>query len=65
MNEIVHVAEIGTAGAAASVAALHLGLNQVPSLMIIFFSVTLAGQFVSACLDRVAAAAIRNREPRQ
>ena len=65
MDEIVHVTEIGTAGVAASIAALQLGLNQVPSLMIIFFSVTLAGQFVSACLDRVASAAIGNREPRE
>ncbi len=63
MDEIVHVAEIGTAGVAASIAALHLGLNQVSSLVIIFFSVTLVGQFLSAFLDRLSSAAIRNRKP--
>ncbi len=54
MHEIIHVAEIGTTGVAAAIAASHMGLTQVHLLMIVFFSVTLAGQFLSACLDRMA-----------
>jgi hypothetical protein len=54
MHEVIHVAEIGTTGVAAAVAASHLGLNQVHLLMIVFFSVTLAGQFLSAMLARVS-----------
>jgi hypothetical protein len=54
MEEILHVAEIGTAGVAASVGALALGLYRVEFLMVIFFAVTLGGQFVSAMLARWA-----------
>jgi hypothetical protein len=52
MDEIVHVAEIGTAGVAASVGALALGLNRVELLMIVFFGVTLGGQLISAMLAK-------------
>ena len=54
MEEILHVAEIGTAGVAASVGALALGLYRVEFLMVIFFAVTLGGQLVSAMLARWA-----------
>jgi hypothetical protein len=52
MEEILHVAEIGTAGVAASVGALALGLYRVEFLMVIFFAVTLGGQFISAMLAK-------------
>ena len=52
MSEIIHVAEIVSTGVAAAIAASHLGLTQVHLLMIVFFSVTLAGQFLSALLGR-------------
>jgi len=52
MEEILHVAEIGTAGVAASVGALALGLYRVEFLMVIFFVVTFGGQLVSAVLAR-------------
>ena len=54
MHEIVHVTEIGSTGVAAAIAAAHLGMSQVPSLMIVFFSVTLGGQALSAMLARAA-----------
>jgi hypothetical protein len=56
MDEILHVAEIGTFGVAASVGAFALGLYRVEFLMVIFFSVTLGGQFVSAMLTRTTPA---------
>ena len=62
MSEALHVAEIGTTGVAAAIAASHLGLNQVNLLMIVFFSVTLAGQFLSAMLERMAATALSPRQ---
>ena len=61
MSEIIHVAEIGSTGVAAAIAASHLGLTQVHLLMIVFFSVTLAGQFLSALLGR-SAVSIRKHE---
>ena len=54
MSEIIHVAEIGSTGVAAAIAASHLGLTQVHLLMIVFFSVTLGGQALSAMLARSA-----------
>jgi hypothetical protein len=54
MDEIIHVAEIGSAGVAASVGAFVLGLYRVEILMVVFFGVTLGGQFVSAMLARMA-----------
>jgi hypothetical protein len=62
MQEIVHIAEIGSTAVAAAVAASHLGLNQVPMLMIVFFSVTLGGQALSAVLARTSAAPAGKRE---
>jgi len=62
MHEIVHVAEIASTAVAAAVAASHLGLSQVPSLMIVFFSVTLGGQALSAILARRSAAPIGKHE---
>ena len=62
MSEIIHVAEIGTTGVAAAIAASHLGLNQVSLLMIVFFSVTLAGQFLSSMLERISPISLRNCE---
>jgi hypothetical protein len=62
MQEIIHVAEIGTTGVAAAIAASHLGMNQVHLLMIVFFSVTLAGQCLSAMMGRTYAARLRNGE---
>ena len=52
MEEILRVAEIGTAGVAASVGALALGLYRVEFLMVIFFVVTFGGQLISAMLAR-------------
>ena len=54
MSAILHVAEIGTAGIAASVGAFALGLYRVELLMAIFFAVTLGGQLVSAMLSHGA-----------
>jgi hypothetical protein len=54
MEEILHVAEIGAAGIAASVGALALGLYRVEFLMVIFFAVTFGGQIISAMLARRA-----------
>ena len=54
MHEIIHITEIGSTGVAAAIAASHLGMSQVPSLMIVFFSVTLGGQALSAMLARAA-----------
>lgn len=62
MQEIVHVAEIGTTGVAAAIAASHLGMNQVHLLMIVFFSVTLAGQFLSAIMGHTCPARLRKGE---
>jgi hypothetical protein len=62
VHEAIHVAEIGSTGVAAAIAASHLGLNQVHLLMIVFFSVTLAGQFVSAMMARFSPAALRKLE---
>ena len=62
MSEIIHVAEIGSTGVAAAIAASHLGLTQVHLLMIVFFSVTLAGEFLSALLVRMSHAPLRKRE---
>ena len=62
MSEIIHVAEIGTTGVAAAIAASHLGLNQVHLLMIVFFSVTLAGQFLSSMLGQMSALSLRRGE---
>ena len=56
MDEILHVAEIGTAGVAASVGAFALGLYRVEFLMVIFFVVTFGAQLVSAMLTRPAQA---------
>jgi len=54
LHELIHVTEIGSTGVAAAIAASHLGMSQVPSLMIVFFSVTLGGQALSAMLARAA-----------
>lgn len=62
MQEIVHIAEIGTTGVAAAIAASQLGLSQVNLLMIVFFSVTLAGQFLSSVLAHMSPASLRKRE---
>ena len=62
MSEVIHVAEIGSTGVAAAIAASHLGLTQVNLLMIVFFSVTLAGQFLSALLARRVRVSIGKRE---
>ena len=62
MHEVIHVAEIGSTGAAAAIAASHLGMNQIHLLMIVFFSVTLAGQFASAMLARMRTGAICSAE---
>ena len=65
MQEIVHIAEIGTTGVAAAIAASQLGLSQVNLLMIVFFSVTLAGQFLSSALAHMSPASLRKRESRE
>jgi hypothetical protein len=54
MEEILHVAAIGTAGVAASVSAFALGLYRVEFLMVVFFAVTFGGQFISAMLMKMA-----------
>jgi hypothetical protein len=53
-EEWIHVAEIGVAGTAAATAAWWMGLYRVDLLMVIFFSMTLAGQFLSALLAKLA-----------
>ena len=62
MHEIIHVAEIGSTAVAASIAASHLGMNQVHLLMLVFFSVTLAGEFVSAMMARMRRVPLRKGE---
>jgi hypothetical protein len=52
VDEILHVAEIGTAGIAASVGAFALGLYRVEILMVIFLAVTFGGQLVSGILAK-------------
>jgi hypothetical protein len=54
LEELIHVAEIGVAGTAATTAAWVLGLYRVDLLMVVFFSMTLAGQCVSALLAKLA-----------
>ncbi len=63
MQEIVHIAEIGTTGVAAAIAASQLGLNQLNLLMIVFFSVTLVGQFLSSVLAQMSPVSLRKLEP--
>jgi hypothetical protein len=53
-EELIRVLEIGSGGTAATLAAYLLGLYRVDLLMVVFFSMTLAGQFLSAMLDRVS-----------
>ena len=65
MDEIVHVAEIGSAGIAASIGAFALGLYRVEFLMVVFFAVTLGGQFASAMLARMAQIADREGARRE
>jgi hypothetical protein len=55
MDEILHVAEIGTAGIAASIGAFALGLYRVEILMAVFFAVTFGGQLVAAMIARTSA----------
>jgi hypothetical protein len=62
MDEIVHVAEIGGAAVAASIGAFALGLYRVEFLMVVFFSVTLGGQFLSAMLARMRPAPSASHE---
>jgi hypothetical protein len=62
VSEVIQVAEIGGTGVAAAIAASHLGLTQIHLLMIVFFSVTLAGQFLSALLARKVRVSIGKRE---
>jgi hypothetical protein len=57
LDDWIHVAEIGAAGTAATTAAWLLGLYRVDLLMVVFFSMTLAGQFLSALLAKLATAA--------
>jgi hypothetical protein len=52
MVHVLEVAEIGTAGVAGAFAAFHLGLYRIDLLMMVFFSVVLAGQMVAAMLAR-------------
>jgi hypothetical protein len=59
IDEIIHVIEIGTAAVAASIGAFAMGLYRIELLMIVFFSVTLGGQFLSAMLARMAQLAAR------
>jgi hypothetical protein len=50
----LEVAEIGSTGVAASIAAFHLGLHHVEMLMAVFFVVAFGGQMVTALLARVS-----------
>ena len=57
LDDWIHIAEIGAAGTAATTAAWLLGLYRVDLLMVVFFSMTLAGQFLSALLAKLATVA--------
>jgi hypothetical protein len=54
-GEILLTLEIGSAGIASTFAAYSLGLQRIDVLMTVFFSMTLAGQLLSAALARVRA----------
>ena len=47
------VVEIGSIGAVATIAAYVLGLSGLDMLLAVFFSTTLAGQFLTAFLNRI------------
>ncbi len=51
--EEFHVVEIATIGIVATLAAVLLGLSGLDMLLAIFFSTTLAGQFLTAFLGRM------------
>jgi hypothetical protein len=51
----IHVVEIATLGVVATIAADMLGLSGLDMLLAIFFSTTLAGQFLTSFLGRMRA----------
>jgi hypothetical protein len=53
IEELLRVLEIGAAGVVATIAAYLLGLYRVDLLMVIYFSITLAGQCVTALLAKM------------
>jgi hypothetical protein len=54
LEELIRVLEIGSGGTAVTFAAYVLGLYRIDLLMVVFFSMTLAAQFVGALLDKVS-----------
>lgn len=55
LDELVFGLEIATIGFVATIAARLLGLSGLDALLAIFFSTTLAGQFLTAVLSRMRA----------
>jgi hypothetical protein len=53
LDELIYVLEIATIGFVAAIAARLLGLSGLDALLAIFFSTTLAGQFLTAVLGRM------------
>jgi hypothetical protein len=52
LEDMVCVLEIGIVGLAATFAARQLGLDPIDSLLAIFFTTTLTGQFLISLLAR-------------
>ena len=53
LGEILLTIEIGSAGVVSTFAAYSLGLQRLDMLMTLFFSMTLAGQLLTAALAKV------------
>lgn len=53
LDELIYVVEIATIGFVATIAASVLGLSGLDALLAIFFSTTLAGQFLTSVLGRM------------
>ena len=52
LDDMLCAVEIGVVGLAATCAARHLGLDPIDALLAIFFTTTLAGQFLMSLLNR-------------
>ena len=63
-GEVLLTIEIGTAGIASTFAAFSLGLQRVDCLMAVFFSLTLAGQLVTAMMMKMRPATQPAPRPR-
>ena len=52
LDDMLLIVEIGVVGLAATCAARHMGLDPIDSLLAIFFTTTLTGQFLVSLLNR-------------